>query len=63
MKLFFNEGYSNSQKTHASKPRAYNNKTFGKKNEQPRTCEEVGAHLIISFWRLLMNLKNKYLLQ
>ena len=23
------------------------------------TCEEGGAHLIISFWHLLMNLKNK----
>ena len=27
------------------------------------TCEEGGAHLKISFWHLLMNLKNKYLLK
>ena len=26
-------------------------------------CEESGAHLKISFWHLLMNLKNKYLLK
>ena len=25
------------------------------------TCEEGGAHLRISFWHLLTNLKNKYL--
>ena len=28
-------------------------------NEKSHTCEEGGAHLKISFWHLLMNLKNK----
>ena len=27
------------------------------------TCEEGGGHLRISFWHLLMNLKNKLLLK
>ena len=27
------------------------------------TCEEGGTHLRISFWHLLMNLKNNYLLK
>ena len=27
------------------------------------TCEEGGAHLRVSFWHLLMNLKNNYLLK
>ena len=30
--------------------------------KKPHTCEG-GAHLKISFWNLLMNLKNKYLLK
>ena len=29
--------------------------------KKPHTCEEGGEHLKISFWHLLMNLKNKYL--
>ena len=28
-------------------------------NKKSHTCEEGGAHLRISFWHLLMNLKNK----
>ena len=36
----------------------YTNKSYIKKSH---TCEEGGAHLIISFWNLLMNLKNKLL--
>ena len=28
-------------------------------NKKSNTCEEGGAHLRISFWDLLMNLKNK----
>ena len=31
--------------------------------KKSHTCEEAGAHLGISFWHLLMNLKNKYLLK
>ena len=31
--------------------------------QKSRTCEEGGAHFRISFWHLLMNLKNKYLLK
>ena len=31
--------------------------------KKSRTCEEGGAHLRISFWHLLMNLKNKLLLE
>ena len=31
--------------------------------EQSQTCEEGGAHLRISFWCLLMSLKNKLLLK
>ena len=27
--------------------------------KKSHTCEEGGAHLTISFWHLLMNLKNK----
>ena len=33
------------------------------KIEKSHTCEEGGAHLRISFWHLLMNLKNNYLLK
>ena len=33
-------------------------KTFLEANEKSHTCEEGGAHLRISFWHLLMNLKN-----
>ena len=29
--------------------------------KKSHTCEEAGAHLRISFWNLLMNLKNKLL--
>ena len=32
-----------------------------KKSKKSHTCEEGGAHFRISFWHLLMNLKNKYL--
>ena len=32
-------------------------------NEKSHTCEEGGAYLTISFWDLLMNLKNNYLLK
>ena len=31
------------------------------KNKKPHTCEERGALLTISYWHLLMNLKNNYL--
>ena len=30
----------------------------GMNNEESHTCEEGGAHLSISLWHLLMNLKN-----
>ena len=30
-------------------------------SKKSHTCEEGGAHLRISFWHLLMNLKDKYL--
>ena len=33
--------------------------TLNKFKEKSYTCEEGGAHLRISFWCLLMNLKNK----
>ena len=33
------------------------------KQKKSHTCEEGGAHLRISFWHLLMNLKNKLLLK
>ena len=32
---------------------------FAIKKEKSHTCQEGGAHLRISFWHLLMNLKNK----
>ena len=32
-------------------------------NQKSDTCEEGGAHLKISVWHLLMNLKNNYLLK
>ena len=35
------------------------NKIYIKKSD---TSEEGGTHLRISFWHLLMNMKNKYLL-
>ena len=38
----------------------YNKKCIRKKLH---LCEEAGAHLRISFWHLLMNLKNNYLLK
>ena len=31
--------------------------------QKSHTCEEGGAQLQVSFWHLLMNLKNKYLLK
>ena len=31
--------------------------------EKSHTCEEGGAHLRISVWKLLTNLKNNYLLK
>ena len=31
--------------------------------QKPQTCDEGGVHLGISFWHLLMNLKNNYLLK
>ena len=31
--------------------------------EKSHTCEEGSTHLRISFWHLLMNLKNNYLLK
>ena len=33
------------------------------KQKKSHTCKEGGAHLRISVWHLLMNLKNKYLLK
>ena len=32
---------------------------MGMKNKKSHICEKGGAHLRISFWYLLMNLKNK----
>ena len=34
---------------------------LGTETKKWHTCEEGGTHLRISFWNLLMNLKNKYL--
>ena len=33
------------------------------KNQKSHICEEGGAHLKISVWHLLMNLKSNYLLK
>ena len=61
--MFFNQSNPNGQRIHAWKPKAYSDKIFGQKNEKSHTCEQGGAHFRISFWHLLMNLKNKYLLK
>ena len=34
---------------------------MSKKSQKSHICEEGGAHLRISVWHLLMNLKNNYL--
>ena len=39
-------------------PNNLKNQNF-EKMKKSHTCEEGGAHLRISFWHLLMNLKNK----
>ena len=42
----------------------FHNYLFGeKKKKKSHTCEEGGAHLRISVWHLLMNLKTNYLLK
>ena len=38
-------------------------KINNKMQKSPHTCEEGGAHLRISVWHLLLNLKNNYLLK
>ena len=41
----------------------YTQSKLYKKSKKSNTSEEGVAHLRISFWHLLMNLKNKYLLK
>ena len=49
--------------THQNSQKIQTDRKVQESSKKSHICEDGGAHLRISFWHLLMNLKNKYLLK